>query len=243
MKKIILLFWAIAFLTSTVYPCFDTYLFLKRASMVYPFKSLVLELNGEYSINSLRSPQDDAFLSTGNIYYGLLKNFSLQLSLGSDEKPRNEFKIDYYAIRGVYNLYSSFMNRYTLDITFEHRGKLNEKNNEVEVSLPNIFYVSNLVYVIHPTASYGIESKDLTLGGHAGAFYTFNEVGLIGLGFEYASTHSSSYAGQRLTKSEYSASLFLGAKIGERIYLQNEIAKGLANSRDIGFAITTKIIL
>jgi len=243
MKKLILTLGAILFLTSTVYPCFDTYLFLKRASMVYPFKSLVLELNGEYSINSLRSPQDDSFLSTGSIYYGLWRNFSFQFSIGSDEKARNEFKIDYYAIRGVYNLYSSFMNRYTLDIILEHRGKLGEKNNEFEISLPNIFYVSNFVYVIHPNLSYGFESKDFTLGAHAGAFYTFNEAGLIGLGFEYASVHSSSYAGQRLTKSEYSASLFFGAKIGDKIYLQNEIAKGLANSRDIGFAITTKIIL
>jgi hypothetical protein len=38
-------------------------------------------------------------------------------------------------------------------------------------------------------------------------------------------------------------SIFLGAKIGDRFYLQNEIAKGLANSRDIGFAITAKVIL
>jgi len=243
MRKLILVLGVIVFLTSTAYPCFDTYLFLKRGSMVYPFRSLVLELNGEYSINSLRSPGDDSFLSMGSIYYGLWRNFSVQFSIGSDEKARDEFRIDYYAVRGVYNLYSSFMNRYTLDVIFEHRGKLTERNNEFEVSLPNIFHLSNFTYVIHPVISYGVESKDFTAGGHAGAFYTFSETGIVGVGFEYASVHSSSYAGQRLTKSEYSASLFLGAKIGDRIYLQNEIAKGLANSRDIGFAITTKIIL
>lgn len=178
----------------------------------------------------------------GSIYYGLWKNFSIQFTIGSDEKARNEFKIDYYGIRGVYNVYSTSMNRYTLDIIFEHRGKLNEKNNEVEISFPNIFNLSNLTYVIHPTVSYGLESKDFTIGGHAGVFYIF-ESSLIGAGFEYASVHASSYAGQRLTRSEYSASIFFGAKIGSRIYLQNEIAKGLANSRDIGFALTTKIIL
>lgn len=242
MKRAIILFALILFLTSVAYPCFDTYLFLKRGSMVYPFKSLVLELNGEYSINSLRDLQEDSFLSMGSIYYGLWKNFSVQLTIGSDEKARNEFKIDYYGIRGVYNIYSTSMNRYTLDIIFEHRGKLNEKNNEVEVSFPNIFNLSNLTYVIHPTISYGLESKDFTVGGHAGIFYVF-ESSVVGAGFEYASVHSSSYAGQRLTKSEYSASIFFGAKIGSRIYLQNEIAKGLANSRDIGFALTTKIIL
>ncbi|MFN3134458.1 MAG: hypothetical protein ACK44H_02690 [Candidatus Kryptonium sp.] len=242
MKRAIILFALILFLTSVAYPCFDTYLFLKRGSMVYPFKSLVFELNGEYSINSLRDLQEDLFLSMGSIYYGLWKNFSIQFTIGSDEKARNEFKIDYYGIRGVYNIYSTPMNRYTLDIIFEHRGKLNEKNNEVGVSFPNIFNLSNLTYVIHPTVSYGLESKDFTIGGHAGIFYVF-ESSLVGAGFEYASVHSSSYAGQRLTKSEYSASIFFGAKIGSRIYLQNEIAKGLANSRDIGFALMTKIIL
>jgi hypothetical protein len=242
MKRAIFALAILVFLTSTAYPCFDTYLFLKRGSMVYPFRSLVFELNAEYSINTLRS-LEDSFLSMGSIYYGLGRNFSVQLTIGSDEKSRDEFKIDYYGIRGVYNLYTSFMNRYTLDVIVEHRGKLTERSNEFEVSLPNIFYVSNFVYVIHPTASYGLESKDFTVGGHAGAFYTFNDAGLIGVGFEYASVHSSSYAGQRLTKSEYSASIFLGAKIGEKIYLQNEIAKGLKNSRDIGFALTTKVIL
>lgn len=243
MRKIIFLIGAIVFLSSTAYPCFDTYLFLKRASMVYPFKSLVFELSSEYSINSIKSPYEDSFLSLGSLYYGLFRNFSVQFSVGSDEKSRDLFKVDYYAVRGVYNIYSSFMNRYTLDIIFEHRGKLDERNNEVEISLPNIFNISNATYVIHPVLSYGLDSKDLTIGGHAGVFYIFNEIALIGAGFEYASVHSSSYAGRRLTRSEYSMSLFLGSKIGDRFYLQNEIAKGLANSRDFGFALTAKVIL
>jgi hypothetical protein len=243
MKKVIFILFILVFITTTAYPCFDTYLFLRKGSMVYPFRSLVFELNGEYSINRLGSPQEDSFLSMGSVYYGLTRNLSLQFTIGSDEKARNEFKVDYYGIRGVYNLYSSLTNSYTLDLIFEHRGKLNEKANELEVSLPNIFHISNFTYVIHPTASYGLESKDFTLGAHAGVFRTINEVGVVGIGAEYASVHSSSYAGQRLTKSEYSMSIFLGAKIGDRFYLQNEIAKGLANSRDIGFAITAKVIL
>ncbi len=233
---------ALLLLTQTAYPCFDTYLFIKKGSMVYPYRTLIFELVGEYSINSLRLPQDDSFLSLGSIYYGLAKNFSIQFTIGSDEKSRDYFKVDYYGIRGVYNFYTSHMSKYTLDVIFEHRGNFVEKNNEFEVSLPNIFHLSNFTYVIHPTASYELESKDFTLGGHLGAFYTFAESGIIGVGVEYASVHSSSYAGHRLTKSEYSASIFFGAKIGERIYLQNEIAKGLANSRDMGLALTIKII-
>ncbi|CUU00580.1 hypothetical protein JGI1_00015 [Candidatus Thermokryptus mobilis] len=243
MKRFLFTVAILALITTTAYPCFDTYLFLKRGSMVYPFRSLVFELNGEYSINSLSLPGEDTFLSMGSIYYGLAQNFSLQFTLGSDEKVRNEFKIDYYGISGVYNLYSTLTGSYTLDLIFAHRGKLNEKSNEFEISIPNIFRASNFTYVIHPTASYGLESKEFTLGAHAGIFYTFNEIGIIGVGAEYASVHSSSYAGQRLTKSEYSTSVFFGARIGERFYLQNEIAKGLANSRDIGFAITAKVIL
>lgn len=241
-RGIFLLLVLLLSLTYTAYPCFDTYLFLKKGSMVYPYRTLIFELVGEYSINSLKALQNDSFTSIGSIYYGLAKDFSIQFTVGSDEKSRDYFKVDYYGIRGVYNLYTSHMNKYTLDVILEHRGNFTEKINEFEVSLPNIFHLSNLTYVIHPTASYGLESKDFTLGGHLGAFYTFNESGIIGIGAEYASVHSSSYAGHRLTKSEYSASVFFGAKIGERIYIQNEIAKGLANSRDIGFALTIKVI-
>ncbi len=96
--------------------------------------------------------------------------------------------------------------------------------------------------MIHPTVNYGIDSKELEVGGHLGLFYLF-EQSLVGFGFEYSSVHSSSYVRKRLTKSEASTSIFFGSYLGKGIYLQNELAKGLANSRDFGFALTVKFVL
>ena len=243
MKKLFLNLSLLAIFAVNAYPCFDTYLFLRKGSMVYPHKLSVLELNGEYSINNVKNPQNDAFFSNGNFYYGLTQNFSIQLGVGSGEKPRGEFKVDTYIMRGVYNLFSSSTNDYTLDVIIEHVGQFDESQNEIGLSLPNIFHFSDLTYVLHPTTSYTLQEKNLTVGGHLGVFYDFNQTGIVGVGAEYASVQSSSYAGRRITQSEVSTSLFFGAYIGKNIYFQNEIAKGLANSRDFGFALTTKVIL
>ncbi len=243
MKKIILIPVIIFTLYTGANACFDTYLFLRKASMAYPYKSLVLEANGEFSFTKFSDPNQDQYFVTGSLYYGLLKNFSIQLSLGSSEKSRSEFALDAFSLRGVYNLYTSKENNYNLNLIAEYRGMFNQAANEVEFSTPLLIYNNDFTYVIHPTISYGLNSNDLMAGGHLGLFYSFDPNSLIGLGAEYASIHSSSYAGQRLTQSEFSTSLFFGTYLGNKIYLQNEFAKGLANSRDFGFAITTKLIL
>ncbi|MCX8057614.1 MAG: hypothetical protein N3F03_08410 [Ignavibacteria bacterium] len=243
MKRGILVLSIITLLHINSYACFDTYLFLRKASMVYPYKSLVLEANGEYSFTKFNDPSQDQLFTMGSIYYGLLKDFSIQLTIGSSEKPRGEFALDAYSIRGVYNLFTSKENDYNFNLIFEHRGMTNRKANEIEISTPLIHFNDDFTYIIHPTMSYGLNSQDLTIGGHLGFFYNFNPNSLIGIGAEYASVQSSSYGGQRLTQSEFSTSLFFGTYIGNRIYLQNEFAKGLANSRDFGLAITTKFII
>lgn len=243
MKKI---FFIAVFMTAfhlNAFACFDTYLFLRKASMVYPYKSLVLEANGEYSFNKFNDPTQDQFFTMGSLYYGLLRNFSVQFTLGSSEKPRGEFSLDAYSIRGVYNVFTSAQNDFNFNLILEHRGMMNQKANEFEISTPFIYYNNDMTYVIHPTMSYGLNSEDLTVGGHLGLFYSFNPNSLVGFGAEYASVQSSSYGGQRLTQSEFSTSLFFGTYLGNRIYLQNEFAKGLSNSRDFGFAVTTKFIL
>jgi len=243
MKKLFSIFVVLFLLYSSSYACFDTYLFLRKASMVYPHKSLVVELNGEYSFTRFNNPSEDMFFSMGSLYYGLAKNFSVQFSIGSGEKPRGEFNLDAYSVRGVYNLYTSSQYDYNFNLILEHRGMMNQRANEFEISTPFIYYNNDITYVIHPTMSYGLNSEDLQIGGHLGLFYSFNQNSLVGIGAEYASVQSSSYGGQRLTQSEASASLFFGTYLGNRIYLQNELAKGLSNSRDFGLAITTKFIL
>ena len=243
MKKLLLILVVFFLIYSFSYACFDTYLFLKKASMVYPHKALVMELNGEYSFTRFNNPSEDMFFIMGSLYYGLAKNFSVQFTLGSGEKPRDEFNIDAYAVRGVYNIYTSSQYDYNFNLILEHRGIRNQRANEFEISTPFIYHNNDLTYVIHPTMSYGLNSEDLTIGGHLGLFYLFNQNSLVGIGAEYASVQSSSYGGQRLTQSETSTSIFFGTYLGNRIYLQNELAKGLSNSRDFGFAITTKFIL
>ncbi len=241
MRKIILTISALLFLSYSAYPCFDTYLFLQKGSMVYSHKSVVFELAGEYSFNRVNAPQEDMFFSNGSVYYGMTRNFSFQLSIGSGEKDRKDFKLDTYGLRGVYNVYSSINNDYTLDFIGAYYG--GGEDREIEFSVPNIFHSSELTYVLHPSFNYALSANEFTPGIHTGLFYNINESGIIGIGAEYASVHSSSYAGSRIIQSEVSASLFLGAHIGNKFYIQNEFAKGLANSRDFGFAITTKIAL
>lgn len=243
MKKLFLAVISILVLYINSYACFDTYLFLRKSSMVYPYKSLLLEANGEYSFNKFNDPTQDQFFTMGSLYYGLLKNFSIQVSIGSSEKPRGEFALDAYSIRGVYNVFTSKEHDYNFNLILEHRGMTTQKANEIEFSTPFIMYNNDFTYVIHPTVSYGLNSEDLQVGGHLGLFYSFNPNSLIGVGAEYASVQSSSYGGQRLTQSEFSSSLFFGTYLGNRIYLQNEFAKGLSNSRDFGFAVTTKFII
>lgn len=243
MKKALLVVSFALIFINTAYACFDTYLFVRRGSMVYPFHSAVAEFTGEYSVNQLHNPQNDAFFSNLNFYYGLGENYSIQLSAGSSERSRGDFSLNTFGVRGVYNVFTSQSNEYTLDAIAQFAGERGTSNNEYEVSFPSIFHMSEMVYVVHPTVGYAAANKETSVGGHVGAFHNFNEQGIVGIGVEYASMFGSSYTGNRLTQSEFSASLFLGAQIGSSLYIQNEIAKGLVNSRDLGFALTTKIIL
>lgn len=242
MKKVILIITITLLVVYNSYACFDTYLFLKKSSMVYPYKSFALELNGEYSVNKIKNPGEDSFLSNGNIYYGIAKRLSLQFSIGSDEKPRGEYKIDIFGLRGVYNVFASESNNHTADLIIEYRGGFSDLLGDVEFSVPNIFRNSEWTYVAHPTINYNLNEKNFQIGAHTGLFYNFNDNGIIGIGAEYLSPQSGSYSGTRITKSEFATSLFFGANIGNTIFIQNEIAKGLANSRDFGFAVTVKFI-
>ena len=243
MKKLFYITVQVFLLINITYACFDTYLFVRKGSMAYPYRSAVAEFTGEYSVNQLGSPQNDAFFSNLNFYYGLGENYSVQVSLGSTERARNEFSLDKFGARGVYNILAVTNYEYTLDAIAQYSGERGTSNNEFEISFPNIFRSDDMIYVVHPTFGYASESHEKSIGGHVGMFRNVNEQGIIGIGAEYASMFGSSYTGNRLTESEFSASIFFGAHIGNSIYIQNEIAKGLVNSRDLGFALTTKIIL
>jgi hypothetical protein len=105
--------------------CFDTYLFVRRGSMVYPQRTAVLEVLGEYSVNSIKNPGEDAFFSTASLYYGVSDRFSAQISIGSSERERGDFRLDSYGLRGVYNAYSSAGTTYTLDVISEYHSQFN----------------------------------------------------------------------------------------------------------------------
>ncbi len=68
-----------------------------------------------------------------------MRNFSVQFSLSSGEKGRSQFKLDSYGIRGVYNVYITSSESFTVDLILEHREMFTEKANEVEFSVPAIF--------------------------------------------------------------------------------------------------------
>ncbi len=227
--------------------CFDTYQFLNRRSMVYSTKNLAIETLGEYSFNKMSNPMEDALLMNFNIYYGLTKRFSIQAGAFSSEKTRSEFKIDEYGIKGVYNIFSNKKNKknlYYVDTILACRRAVNNTLS-FEVSVPNIMYRDNNIFVVHPVAEIirGNGIKEYKLGGHLGVFHFFNNSAIVGIGAEYESAQNGANFNRRLVEGEAAASIFLGTKIGNIFYLQNELAKGLSNSRDFGFALTLKIFL
>lgn len=99
------------------------------------------------------------------------------------------------------------------------------------------------LFLIHHVMTYSTDSKTMSVDGHARVFYNVNCFGIIGLGAEYASAQNDSSFGNRLTDAETAVSLFFVANIGSALYLQNETAKGLINSRNFGFALTLKALV
>lgn len=247
-KKItLLIITTVAFLITTAnygVACFDTCLFLNKQSMVYPTKHLVVDTLGEYSFNKMTEPNDDSFLMDFNAYYGVTKRFSLQIGASSSEKSRAQFKLDEYGIKGVYNILSEGKKMYYLDTILACRSSI-DGTLSFEISAPNILYHKNNIFVLHPVSEIvkGKSVNEYSIGGHIGIFHSFNNMAIIGVGAEYRSAQNGSTFNKRLVEGESAASLFLGAKLGDVVYFQNEFAKGLANSRDLGFAATLKFFV
>lgn len=244
MKK---LFWIVLVMITLIvgvsYACFDTFLFLKGSSMVYPQRTLAIETLGEYSFNSAKDGSSDTYLADFNIYYGVFERFSLQVGLGSDEKKRNEFKFDSFKARGAYNITRSPKKGYFLDGILECVGNRSMNEINFELSFPSIFSRRNYLYVVHPVVNFTKgEGFAVEAGWHCGAFRLFENGSLIGLGAEFRSAQSGSYV-TRLVEGEYACSIFYGAMIGKNLFIQNELAKGLSNSRDFGVALTLKFVL
>ncbi len=227
----------------SVYPCFDTYLFLNKMSLAYPKGMLVDEGLGEYSANDFSMPENDAMFICGNFYYGITERFSLQVGTETNEAARNTMEFGAFGIRGVYNLIRMDGNSYTLDATLQHATDMGNVLS-YEASFPSVFNHGSNTFVVHPVMNLAKDGEYFfTMGGHCGAFHSFGRTALVGFGAEYMSAQSASRFGTRLVDGESAASLFLGAQIGERLYWQNEFAKGLANSRDFGFATTFKFLI
>lgn len=224
----------------SAFACFDTYCLMRRQSMVYPKGLVALEGNGEFVAQKLDQTQEDLFTGNLNAYYGVAERFSVQGSLISDEKPRNEFEIDHWAVRGVYGLYTN--GGYSLDAIMEHNVSMIGGKQTLELSAPSIFHFSNSTVVVHPVLAMGNQTET-GVRGHGGFFYHLGN-SIVGLGAEYESAQSSSNMSRRLIKGEAGTSLFLGSALGPNMFLQNELIKGWgADSKDIGFAATIKFLI
>jgi len=239
MRKAFSLLVALGFFVSTE-ACFDTYLFLQKGSMVYPKGMLVLDGAGEYTIHRFSAAQEDLFTANTNIYYGIHERFSAQAGVASGEKDRASFSIDQWGLRGVGGIIQNYKGFYNLDVILECASAFNMKDLTVELSGPNIFYVNNFIFVVHPVLSMG---RELPLGirGHGGVFFNVSNMGIVGIGAEYESAQSGSQFGRRLVDGEAGTSLFLGARLGQNAYLQNEFIKGWGEgAKDFGYAATIK---
>ncbi|MCD6502077.1 hypothetical protein J7L01_05700 [bacterium] len=241
MKKSFLLALLVGGLVFSAHACFDTFLFQNKGSMVYPKNTLAVEAFGEYSYNSIAVPNDDAFLSKGRVFYGVSDRFSAQIGFGSAEKPRGQFAIDELSASGTFNLIRSRNNAYSLDGMMACMGNLGNGKSSLEVSAPSIFRAKRFVGVAHPVVQLFSGNKpDVSVGAHAGLFRIFENGAVLGIGTEYRSAQGGPYFSNRIVEGEAAASLFIGAMIGENLFIQNELAKGLANSRDFGVALTIK---
>lgn len=225
------------------YACFDTYSFLNKQSMAYPYKLIALESSGEYVIGDMKMEEPDMFSGNLNVYYGLMNRLSVQASLASAEKERSQFKFDEWGIRGVFNLIPRANGIYNLDLIAEHRVSTSTDNTQAfEVSAPSIWYLHNLSMVVHPVLAFE-DFEKAGLRGHGGIFYSANNATIVGLGGEYESPQSSANFGKRLVKGEAATSLFFGSKIGSNFFVQNELIKGWgADANDVGFALTFKVL-
>ena len=232
-----------SYLISPGYACFDTFLFLHHKSMVYPTGYFAADVLGEYSFNNTNSPDQDTYFTNYSMYYGLAERVSVQFGLAQVETTRTDSKysIESWSVRGVFNTVRADSGNYYMDLVAEHHTGVDIDENMAHFSIPNLFYVSNFIVVIHPVyeLTYSKAEREHTFGGHGGVFYNINNIGIIGIGGEFASAQSSSALGKRFTEGEAAASLFIGFNLGN-IYFQNEFAKGLNNSRDYGFAATLK---
>ncbi|HHS50834.1 MAG TPA: hypothetical protein ENN07_06935 [candidate division Zixibacteria bacterium] len=233
----------IALITSGVLACFDTYLFLAERPMVYPAKTLAFDGFGEYSVNESKNPAEDEFLISFNAFYGIDGRLSLLLGGGSSEKGRGEFAFDEIWLGATYNLLSRKDGAYTLDAMAACVNNFDEKELALEISAPNIFHSRGLTLVAHPVMEVIPSEGDVSFGAHFGLFKSLDKRAVFGIGAEYMSAQSGPVFGNRIVEGETAMSLFFGAMIGKNFYIQNEFAKGLANSRDFGFATTLKFLI
>lgn len=245
MKRFILLFLVASGVFGSIeigYPCFDTFLFLQKKSMVYPKSYLAVDFLGEYSVNSAANPEADSSFTNYNMYYGIMDSLSVQAGISTVENTRGagSYQAESWAIKGVYNALSMNGGFYNLDVILAHHTGISSSDNSAGFSLPNLFNVSDFTFVVHPTVEvmYSGDTQ-YNFGGHGGVFYRIKDTAVIGLGAEFASAQSGSMLNKRMTEGELAASIFAGFNLGN-VYLQNEFAKGLMNSRDFGYAITVK---
>lgn len=208
--------------------------------MVYPKGLLALEGNGEFVAQRLDQVDEDLFTGNLNAYYGVAERFSVQGSLISAEKPRTEFEVDEWAVRGVYGLYRH--GRYSLDGILEHHVAMQGGEQVTELSAPSLFRFDQITVVVHPVLALGNHTAT-GARGHGGLFYALGN-SIIGVGAEYESNQSSANLGRRLVKGEAGTSVFLGTAISRTMFWQNELIKGWgADGKDVGFAATLKILI
>jgi len=211
--------------------------------MLYPMRTLAVEGFGEYSLNDVDVPVGDAMLMNANFYYGVSDRMSLHFGFGSDEKPRADVILDAVSFSANYGILGGTGDGYTLTGILACANNPNSRGMSLEVSAPGILHKNDYTIVAHPVLELISGDKfDASFGAHVGLFRSFDQRAVFGVGAEYRSGQGGPYFSDRLTGGEAAASLFFGTMIGKHFYLQNEFAKGLANSRDFGFATTFKFL-
>ncbi|MEK7704447.1 MAG: hypothetical protein AAB426_05765 [Myxococcota bacterium] len=209
--------------------CFDTHLILLGRPITYPEGEGVILLNPEYSFNRWKHGEADSLETALDVDYGVTDKLTVSGGLISGDKLRQDFEVDQAHVGLWYGAYRTPL--FGLTPAIEHASTFDAKDSETDFALIGTINLGDAMIVVHPKATFvregGTETR-LTGGAHLGAFYRLGLSGILGVGTEYIDSAAT-------------ASLFLGAFIGEHVYFGWEAILGLNDeAQSFGMANTLK---
>jgi len=231
--KLALIAFVLSLFPVSGYSCFDVYTIILNRPITYPAHEAALSLGTEYTFTHMSAPEEDEISLPARLYYGITEHFTAYAG-GEVAGVRSPESFDYNAtdIGLFYNVYNSELFSFTpaAETHFPYKGGAPAHDISMILTKP----VNNWFVVLHPKLEMTPAEDGGTsnvFGYHFGVFYNFGSHSSLGWGHEYFD--------KALTTS-----LFIGSFIGDRLFFQTEIIKGLTDeAQNYGFAASLKYVL